>query len=130
MRNITDNGHLTSPTRLSHVRRNRQKLRRKRKSTAALLVCNPVRNRPNTPPGAAEQNGRKHSASSSRLPEQDWLIEHQDKYAGEWVALEGRRLVSHGPSARKVLEAAKAEGYKLPLVVHIPSEPQLPFGGW
>jgi len=31
---------------------------------------------------------------------------------------------------RQVLDAARARGCDLPLVVHIPSEPPLPFGGW
>ena len=40
------------------------------------------------------------------------------------------RLVAQGSSARQVLDAAKAEGYDQPLVVHISSGPELPFGGW
>jgi hypothetical protein len=67
---------------------------------------------------------------SSRSLEQIWLKEHHSEFPGDWVALEGASLVAHGPSARQVLEAAKSAGYEQPLIVHIPSEPQLPFGGW
>ncbi|SPF41768.1 hypothetical protein SBA4_2790007 [Candidatus Sulfopaludibacter sp. SbA4] len=67
---------------------------------------------------------------SSRSLEQDWIVQHQAEYAGVWVALEGARLVAQGSSARVVLDAARSKGYEQPLVVHIPSGPELPFGGW
>src|ERR1700722_13535501 len=130
MRNITEHSRLTSPTRLSRLRRGRQKLQWKRKSSAAQLVCNPVRKLRASPPLASEQNGRKQSASSSRSLEQEWLHLHRGEYAGCWVALEGDQLVAHGSSLHQVLEAARTRGYDLPLVVHIASEPALPFGGW
>ena len=82
------------------------------------------------PPGAVEQHGRRLNAISSRSLERAWLTQHHDEYAGAWVALEGASLVAQGSSARQVLEAARAKGYEQPLVVHLPREPQLPFGGW
>jgi hypothetical protein len=50
--------------------------------------------------------------------------------AGQWVAIEGDQLVSHGENANAVLQQARAEGVPHPLVMHIPKEPPLPFGGW
>ena len=79
---------------------------------------------------AVERNGRKVNPISSRSLEQEWLDRNQAGYAGAWVAIEGTRLVAHGSSARQVLDAAQSEGYAQPLVVHIPSAPPLPFGGW
>jgi hypothetical protein len=52
------------------------------------------------------------------------------RYAGKWVAIEGDRLVSHGENARAVLQQAWAEGVQHPLLIQIPKEPPLPFGGW
>ena len=81
-------------------------------------------------PGAVPENGRKPGSISLRSLERAWLKQHQAEYAGEWVALEGARLVARGSSPQQVLDAASADGYAQPLVVHIPSESQLPFGGW
>jgi hypothetical protein len=69
-------------------------------------------------------------AASSRSLEQEWLAQHHAEYAGAWVALEGALLVAQGSSAREVLDAAKSGGYDQPLIVHVPPEPELPFGGW
>jgi Arc/MetJ-type ribon-helix-helix transcriptional regulator len=73
---------------------------------------------------------RRAAVSPARSLEQEWLKHHAADYAGSWVALEGARVVAHGSSAPQVLEAAKAEGFEQPLVVHVPSERELPFGGW
>jgi hypothetical protein len=80
-------------------------------------------------PVAIERNGGK-STSAARSLEREWLKQHQSEHIGAWVALEGASLVAHGSSARQVLDAANSAGYEQPLVVHIPSEPELPFGGW
>jgi hypothetical protein len=148
----TAEGGRPSGTRVTRIRRENQR-RRARKGVAPSLVAlgsrvgSPARNlpkrrwlpdgRPNagsvrrvTPPGAVEQNGSKVNAISSRHVEQDWLDQHHAAYAGAWVALDGTRLVAHGSSAQQVLDAAKSEGCEQPLIVHIPSEPPLPFGGW
>ena len=79
---------------------------------------------------ATPGNGSKPGSDPFCLLEREWLRRHESEYAGAWVALEGSRLVAQGSSALEVLGAAKAEGCEQPLVVHIPSEPELPFGGW
>ncbi len=71
-----------------------------------------------------------HRNVSPRSSERAWLKEHQAEYKGAWVALENDRLVAQGLSAKQVLDAAQSEGCEQPLVVHIPSQPELPFGGW
>jgi predicted DNA-binding antitoxin AbrB/MazE fold protein len=65
-----------------------------------------------------------------RYPEQKWLAAHQLEYAGQWVALEGDVLLSHGPDALAVREEARRKGVDLPLMVHIPKEPNQPSAGW
>src|SRR6185503_16307703 len=39
-----------------------------------------------------------------------WLAEHQREYAGEWVALDGDRLITHGKNAKEVFAIARASG--------------------
>jgi hypothetical protein len=66
--------------------------------------------------------------------EQKWLTENREKYAGQWVALVGDNLLSHGEDARAVYAEAREKaaefGDALPLVVLMEKEPDLPFGGW
>ena len=143
-----------SGTRVLRIRRESQR-RRERKTAVPSLVAlgiqvdSPARNFPKprrrsegfpgpssvrrvTPLQAAQQNGSKsvHVANPSRRLEQAWLTQHHAAYAGAWVALQGARLVACGSSAQQVLDAARSDGYDQPLVVHIPGEPPLPFGGW
>ncbi len=59
-----------------------------------------------------------------------WLAEHRSEYAGQWVALDGTRLLAHGLNAREVYEQARASGVGLPLVIQVEPLDQLPFGGW
>jgi hypothetical protein len=69
-------------------------------------------------------------AFNTREREQEWLYVKGPLYAGKWVAVEGDQLISEGASAISVLEQARAQGVPNPLVVRIPKEPGLPFGGW
>jgi hypothetical protein len=128
---------------LSGVRPDHRRRARERNGTAATpaergsRVDNPGRSRSKRrrlvevpPPEPAQQNGQKIEMISSRSLEQAWLKQHHTEYAGAWVALEGACLVAQGSSARQVLDAARSEGYDQPLIVHVPSEPPLPFGGW
>jgi predicted DNA-binding antitoxin AbrB/MazE fold protein len=64
------------------------------------------------------------------FPEQEWLIEHQREYPGQWLALDGHTLLSHGSDAFAVRDEARGKGVPRPLLVHIPEEPDLPSAGW
>ena len=55
-----------------------------------------------------------------------WLKEHAREYAGQWVALDGDRLIAHGPDAKAVFAAADADGAYLPLVSQV-EDPDRPF---
>lgn len=59
-----------------------------------------------------------------------WLKEHRHEYIGQWVALDGNRLVSHAATAREVYAAAREAGVKSPLVEYISPMEDMPFGGW
>jgi hypothetical protein len=45
-----------------------------------------------------------------------WLDENREKYPGQWVALDGDRLIANGPTAKEVYSKAKAEGVAIPFV--------------
>ena len=65
-----------------------------------------------------------------RPDEQEWLVRNGPRYKGQWVAIEGSRLLSHGPDAVEVLKQARAQGVVSPLIMRIPRSPELPWGGW
>ena len=51
-------------------------------------------------------------ANSGWMPEQVWLSAHGQEYSGQWVALNGEELLSHGPDARRVRDEARAKASK------------------
>ena len=57
-----------------------------------------------------------------------WLSENRQKYAGQWIALQGARLLATGKTARDVYSRVLEE-CPPPLVIKIDAE-ELPFGGW
>ena len=60
-----------------------------------------------------------------------WIENHRKEYIGQWVALDGDRLISHGLDARQVFTAATAAGMETPFVERVAEEETLPFcGGW
>lgn len=59
----------------------------------------------------------------------DWLRQHAHEYAGEWVALDGARLIAHGPNEAEVWAAAQADGVALPLLHRIAAADEPPFMG-
>jgi hypothetical protein len=64
------------------------------------------------------------------MPEQEWLRAHGQEYSGQWVALNGEELLSHGSDARSVRDEARAKGVQTPLMVHIQDELNLPSAFW
>ena len=60
-------------------------------------------------------------------PAMEWLRLHNKEYGGEWVALDGRRLIAHGPDAMEVYAAAEADGAYLPMITYIEPADALPF---
>ncbi len=62
-------------------------------------------------------------------PNRRWMKAHRQEYAGQWVALDGERLIAHGTDAQTVFAAAKADGAYLPLIAFIPEADEPPFVG-
>lgn len=61
--------------------------------------------------------------------EMKWLEEHKHEYAGQWVALDGDRLIAASPIRAEISVPVKADGAKLPLITRIPAPDEpLPIG--
>ena len=64
-----------------------------------------------------------------RTREMKWIEEHKHEYVGQWVALDGDRLIVASPIRAEISAAIKADGAKLPLVHRISSPDDLPYIG-
>ncbi len=65
----------------------------------------------------------------ARKDEMEWLGAHPNDYRGEWVALDGGTLVSHGADVRSVRDEARRKGVLRPLLVQIPEQADEPSAG-
>lgn len=61
------------------------------------------------------------------MPSQRWMKEHAEEYGGQWVALDGDRLIAHGTNAAEVFAAADADGAYLPLLTYLVPANDPPF---
>jgi hypothetical protein len=64
------------------------------------------------------------------IREAAWLEQHGEEYAGQWVALDGERLVASSTNAKDVFAAAKAAGVADALIVRVGSREALSFAGF
>ena len=69
-------------------------------------------------------------AVSVRRAEQDWLAAHGHEFRGQWLALQGDMLLSHGPKASAVRNEARQKGVRRPLLVRVPHDAGQPSAGW
>jgi predicted DNA-binding antitoxin AbrB/MazE fold protein len=67
---------------------------------------------------------------NDRHRELRWLAEESGPYAGEWVALDGPRLIAHGEKLADVSAAAVAAGIVEPFFARVQWEKDVPFAGW
>jgi hypothetical protein len=82
--------------------------------------------------GATNGEGHGSQAPANRSAKSlRWLHENREKYSGQWVALDGDRLIASGPTAKEVYSKAKAEGVAIPFVELVTEQESVPFtGGW
>jgi Family of unknown function (DUF5678) len=59
--------------------------------------------------------------------DRQWLADHRDEYAGQWVALKFGRLISHGANAKEVHQAAQDAGHSDALLVLVEPRDAPPF---
>ncbi|MGH9938054.1 MAG: DUF5678 domain-containing protein [Blastocatellia bacterium] len=62
--------------------------------------------------------------------EMGWLSEHRREYIGQWVALDGDRLISHNEDLGKVYDEARAQGVQVPFTAFMEDPDQPSMGGW
>ena len=59
--------------------------------------------------------------------DRQWLKDHCDEYAGQWVALKEGQLISHGPDLKAVYAVAKKAGHPDALLELVEPSNALPF---
>ena len=66
-----------------------------------------------------------------RLRRLEWLKAHREEYGGQYVALDGERLVAVGPNYRIAREKARAAGKTDAFVTYLPKPDEVAeMGGW
>lgn len=80
---------------------------------------------------ALEREQLPRTVSDRAAASLKWISEHRTEYAGQWVAMEGDRLVAHGPEAKAVAQEARRLGLAVPFLHRVadPSEGDA-WGGW
>lgn len=58
-----------------------------------------------------------------------WIEENKEEFDGQWICLDGDKLIAHGFDGKKVYEEAKAKGIETPFMERVKAK-ELPFGGW
>lgn len=62
------------------------------------------------------------------MPALRWIAEHAREYAGQWVALDGARLIAHSRDHDEVWAAAQASGVYLPMVTFVEDPDKIHMG--
>ncbi|MEP7341780.1 MAG: DUF5678 domain-containing protein [Acidobacteriota bacterium] len=70
------------------------------------------------------------STVEMRSTEMNWLAEHEAEYAGQWLALDGDRLLAQGTDLKQVMTEARAAGVGDPFFAYAEDPRQAQWGGW
>lgn len=71
----------------------------------------------------------KSQPPKDRSKENEWLARHRDEYAGQWVALDGDRLIGHSTRFEDVSRAVKESGIRDALIFIVEGSDAPPFAG-
>jgi len=83
--------------------------------------------------GATNEEGQGSQAHANRSARSlTWLHENREKYSGQWVALDGDRLIARGPTGKEVYSKGrlKASRYHSSNWSQTQSQCRLPEGGF
>src|SRR5262249_33974013 len=97
-------------------------MKREAQKAAPRSSKKPIRKRSQ---GKVNSNG--FSPIGSRVVENEWLAKHREKvaaHAGEYVVVEGRRIVAHNKDAAKAVATARRRGVRVPYIFFV--APPLP----
>ena len=72
---------------------------------------------------------RRAAKPIQRELEMRWIGEHRNEFPGEWVALDGDRLIAHGKDADPVFAAARTTG-TIPFLFRCPEDEARTTGGF
>src|SRR5262249_15784049 len=83
-----------------------------------------------TQPQSAPGGKMRRVTQRDRSRELRWIKEHREEYAGQWVALDGDRLLAHGTDAHQVFAKARQIATS-PFFAHLEPEDEAHYiGGW
>ncbi len=71
---------------------------------------------------AATANGSHIATDDVKRRQLEWLKNNREKYAGQYIALDGDCLVGHGATIREANEQAKQKGVKNAFLVRVFAE--------
>ena len=81
-------------------------------------------------PDRLSSDADREATTRKRAQHLAWLKAHREEYAGQYVALDGERLVGSGATLREAHEQARQQGVANPFLTHVSSVNDAPFGGW
>jgi predicted DNA-binding antitoxin AbrB/MazE fold protein len=76
---------------------------------------------------------RSSRAKIDLSKEREWVRQHKDEYRGQWVVLDGDRLVGHTADANEataLFKQARQAGVRSPYVKFIPFDDEPIWMGW
>ena len=85
---------------------------------------------PDAPDAPDAPNAIDAAADHKRQQQMAWMIAHREAYAGQYVALDGDRLVGQGRTLAEAHRQARQQGVSVPFLVRLTSEHEVLFGGW
>jgi hypothetical protein len=80
-----------------------------------------------------EKNGTgvPHVPRTDRRAEMCWIAQPDPRFIGNWVALDGDRVLASASTAKAVYDQAKSKGIEVPFVAYVSPHRDEPFaGGW
>jgi len=75
-------------------------------------------------------NGDMQPAYRTHEQERAWINAHRVEYLGQWVALDGDRLLAYGNDAKKVYDEARGQGISAPYLERVSPKQEAFMGGW